>query len=119
MRQLIFILLISPLSLLAQMSDTSMIIYNSQDLYNYDQDSITMPPDLDSIQLPAATDSFLVFRCRARCAVKRHSDSVLYYGRSENLYQRIAYEHYLKWDQNAFDPKKKKTNLRFMNPDKF
>jgi hypothetical protein len=74
----------------------------------------------DSALLHNATDSFFVFRCRLKCAIKNgHQDSLLYYGRSADLYQRVAYEHYLKWDKNAFDPKKKKKNLRFMNPDRY
>jgi hypothetical protein len=72
----------------------------------------------DSALLHQATDSFLVFRCRMKCAAKNHPDSVLFYGRAADLYQRAAREHYLAWDKNAFN-KKRKTNLRFMNPDKY
>ena len=77
-----------------------------------------MAQNKDSVSLHQATDSFLVFSCRAKCAAKRCPDSVLYYGQAAEQYQKAAREHYLAWDKNAFN-KKRKMNLRFMNPDKY
>jgi hypothetical protein len=81
-----------------------------------------MAQKTDSVQynLHRATDSFMVNRCRAMCAIKNGlRDSIVFYDQRAAYFREEAFKYYEKWDPMRYDAKKQKTNLRFMNPNKY